>query len=139
MADTTNPAILEAIKLLASQGFNLGDFNKALKEAKADGLIKGGRVGKSPESDASRTAIIALLTSATVDVKLDDGAVVTKPLMDVVAEATGDLTSFMVTLNDNWKINFVKNVKREKKVKEKDSKEPGANVDATGATEPTIS
>ena len=137
--DAVDPRILEAIKLLASQGINLGDFNKALKEAKAEGIIKGGRVGKSPESDATRLGVIAALLGAKVTIKTDDGTEVVRPLMEAVAEATGELTSFMVTLNDDWKINFVKNIKREKKVKGKDAVAPATNKDATGVEEATIS
>lgn len=137
--DAIDPRVLDAIKLLASQGINLGDFNKALKEAKAEGIIKGGRVGKSPESDATRVAIIELLLNGNVSIVADDGAKVSKPLMTAVAEATGELTSFMVTLNDDWKINFVKNIKREKKVKGKDATAPTAKTDATGVTEGVVS
>lgn len=137
--DTVDPRILEAIKLLAAQGINLGDFNKALKEAKSEGIIKGGRVGKSPESDATRVAVISLLLNGKVTIVADDGAKVEKTLLEAVTEATGELTSFMVTLNDDWKVNFVKNIKREKKVKNKDASEPAAKTDSTGEVEATIS
>ena len=106
MADT---AKLEALlKELAGQGFQFSDIQKALKGAKDAGIIKSKGRGKQPENDPLRVAI----RDALLQLQVNGGN-----LMDKVVDATKETVSFMVTLNDNYKVNFIKNMPKEKKEK----------------------
>jgi len=110
--------IVALLKALGDKGIQIGDVMKALKVAKDSGVIKGAKRGKTPENDPLRVSI----RDAILGLSVNGGT-----LMSKVAGATTDSTSFMVTLDDNWKINFVKNVakpKKDKKEKEKVEKGP---------------
>lgn len=108
MADAN--AIEQALKLLASQGVNYGDFLKTLKGMKAKGDIKSTGRGKVPSDDPFRLLVKGAITSISIE---------GTPLLTAVEREAKTATSFMLTLSDNWKINFVKNVKKPKKAKAK--------------------
>ena len=106
MADTAKLASL--LQELANQGFQFSDIQKALKGAKDAGIIKSKGRGKQPENDPLRIEV----RDALLGLKLNG-----TDLMAKVADATKDSTSFMVTINDNYKVNFIKNMPKEKKDK----------------------
>jgi hypothetical protein len=113
MADT---AKLESLlKELANQGFQFSDIQKALKGAKDAGIIKSKGRGKQPENDPLRMEV----RDALLGLKVNG-----TDLMSKVADATKETVSFMVTLNDNYKVNFIKNMPKDKKEKS-DKKEKG--------------
>lgn len=108
MADAK--ALEEALKTLASLGVSYGDVQKALKGMKASGEIKSTGRGKVPSDDPLRLS----LKSAILSINIEG-----TPLLTAVDRATKTTTSFMLTLSDDWKLNFVKNTKKPKKAKAK--------------------
>lgn len=109
--------IAALIAALASEGIQFGDVLKGLKDAKDKGIIKSKGRGKVPEDSPLRNAVISAINSIHLNYK-DGDATVDGDLLKVITDNTVDATSFMVTLNDNWKVNFVKNLPKEKKEKE---------------------
>lgn len=109
--------LAELLGQLAAQGIQYGDIMKALKDAKESGVIKSKGRGKAPENDPLRVNVREILLAATVD---------GKPLMDVIAAAVGEGISFMATLNDQWKVNFIDNAKVEARAKSKEKKDKTA-------------
>lgn len=109
----------ELIAGLAAEGIQVGDIMKALKTAKDDGVIKSKGRGKLPENDPLRIVLRDAILGMKVDQTVEDHKF-TGSLLSLIAESTtkSDATSLMVTLDDNWKVNFVKNVPKEKKEKQ---------------------
>lgn len=108
--------VAELLAALAGEGFQYGDIMKALKGAKDAGIIKAKGRGKVPENDPLRISV----RDALLAIKVNG-----KTLVDQITEATKETSSFMLTLNDNFKVNFVKNMPKEKKDKqEKKAKGP---------------
>ena len=122
MADANK--LKDMLSQLAGEGVNFGDILKALKGLKDSGVIRSRGRGKSPLDDPTRVAIRDYVLAGQVN---------GKSLIEIISGATVDSTSFMVTLNDDWKINFVKNVERPKKPKKDKTVEP------EGFAEPAVS
>lgn len=117
---------MQLIAELAKQGFQYSDILKALKGAKDAGTIKSKGRGKVPEDSPLRNAVISAINSIHLNYK-DGETTVDGDLLKVITDNTVDATSFMVTLNDNWKLNFVKNVAKEKKEKSEAKKDGPAD------------
>lgn len=107
MADANKVA--ELLAALAGEGFQYGDIMKALKSAKDSGVIKAKGRGKVPENDPLRISVRDALLAMKVD---------GKTLVEQLTDATKETVSFMLTLNDNFKVNFIKNMPKEKKEKQ---------------------
>lgn len=125
--------IAALIAALASEGIQFGDVLKGLKDAKDKGIIKAKGRGKVPEDSPLRNAVIAAISGLHLNYKDGDNTV-NGDLLAVISDNTKDATSFMVTLNDNWKVNFVKNLPKEKKDKQEKKETGPATFD-----EPTVS
>lgn len=136
MADEN--AIRAALQELAKSGFQFGDIMKALKGAKDDGIIKSKGRGKLPEDDPLRNAIKNALASLKLKHQEDGKPAVDGSLLDLITKATAETeaTSLMVTLNDQWKVNFVKSMPKEKK--EKSEKQEKKETQPADFTEPQV-
>lgn len=109
--------VMEMLKALSAKGVNLADIMKGLKGAKEAGIIKSSGRGKSPESDPLRVAVRNTFVGLKLSYKDGDKEVKDVSILDAVKAAIGDGISFMVTLNDDFKINIIKNIPHEKKEK----------------------
>jgi len=134
----------EMLLKLAKEGINFGDILKEAKSLKDAGQIKSKGRGKSTDDDPIRVAIRDVLLSDLVkvkyeeeveEVKMEKGKEVkgtkkvphTLPLIELIAQETGDETvSYMLTLNKDWKVNFIKNIVKAKKGKDEAPSAPNA-------------
>ena len=80
-----------------------------MKAGKDKGIIKAKGRGKVPENDPLRLAVRDSLLAVKVD---------GKTLIEQIIEATKETSSFMLTLNDNYKVNFIKSMPKDKKEKQ---------------------
>ena len=129
---------------LAKEGINFGDILKEAKSLKDAGQIKSKGRGKSTDDDPIRVAIREVLLANSVkwekeveEIKTGkDGKEVkgtkkvsgTSPLLDLIVQETGDETvSYMLTLNKDWKVNFIKNIVKAKKDKTEEPTAPNAS------------
>lgn len=107
--------IRQALELLAKMGVTFGDVQKELKQLKSDGKIKSSGRGKAPSDDPTRLAIRDELLKVVVN---------KQPILNLVESSLEGNQTYMITLNDNFKVNFVKVVKKPPKAKKEKKVEP---------------